>query len=182
MMSSLQITNIFCNELLAWKSCAHTLPQNKVILTMFIKRIGKSFRARLHPYHKWLFNLLFQAKREIFSVKEQRLQLATDEFEHLNDTLGGWKSSRTSCKCSDVHEDFLKWWCIVYFSIYEYRTHVHVLHVVKFLNNLCFIFTCSGNFLALELFFFFVSITFLKSNFPNRLNLFYYSCLNQWYL
>ncbi|XP_048775157.1 protein WWC2-like isoform X3 [Ostrea edulis] len=37
-----------------------------------------------------------QAKREIFSVKEQRLQLATDEFEHLNDTLGGWKSSRTS--------------------------------------------------------------------------------------
>ncbi|XP_062572107.1 protein WWC2-like isoform X1 [Saccostrea cucullata] len=37
-----------------------------------------------------------QAKREIFSVKEQRLQLAKDEFEHLNDTLGGWKSSRTS--------------------------------------------------------------------------------------
>nr|XP_022328024.1 protein WWC2-like isoform X2 [Crassostrea virginica] len=37
-----------------------------------------------------------QAKREIFSVKEQRLQLATDEYEHLNDTLSGWKSSRTS--------------------------------------------------------------------------------------
>lgn len=37
-----------------------------------------------------------QAKREIFSVKEQRLQLAKDEYEHLNDTLSGWKSSRTS--------------------------------------------------------------------------------------
>lgn len=46
-----------------------------------------------------MYKLILQAKREIFSVKEQRLQLAKDEYEHLNDTLSGWKSSRTSCKC-----------------------------------------------------------------------------------
>lgn len=46
-----------------------------------------------------MYKLISQAKREIFSVKEQRLQLAKDEYEHLNDTLSGWKSSRTSCKC-----------------------------------------------------------------------------------
>lgn len=36
------------------------------------------------------------AKKEIYSIKEQRLMLAQDEFQHLNDTLSGWKSSRTS--------------------------------------------------------------------------------------
>ncbi|KAK3580455.1 hypothetical protein CHS0354_035497, partial [Potamilus streckersoni] len=37
-----------------------------------------------------------EAKKEIFSVKEQRLLLAQDEYQHLNDTLTGWKSSHTS--------------------------------------------------------------------------------------
>ncbi|XP_059174838.1 protein KIBRA-like isoform X2 [Physella acuta] len=37
-----------------------------------------------------------EAKKEIYSIKEQRLMLAQDEFQHLNDTLSGWKSSRTS--------------------------------------------------------------------------------------
>lgn len=36
------------------------------------------------------------AKREIYSVKEQRLMLAQDEYQHLNDTLASWKSSHTS--------------------------------------------------------------------------------------
>ncbi|KAK7474264.1 hypothetical protein BaRGS_00034507 [Batillaria attramentaria] len=37
-----------------------------------------------------------QAKQEIYSIKEQRLNLAQDEFQHLKDTLSSWKSSRTS--------------------------------------------------------------------------------------
>ncbi|WAQ99375.1 KIBRA-like protein [Mya arenaria] len=37
-----------------------------------------------------------EAKKEICTVKEQRLQLAQDEYQHLHDTLTGWKSSRTS--------------------------------------------------------------------------------------
>ncbi|XP_035825058.1 protein KIBRA isoform X1 [Aplysia californica] len=37
-----------------------------------------------------------EAKKEIYSIKEQRLLLAQDEYQHLNDTLSGWKSSRTS--------------------------------------------------------------------------------------
>ncbi|XP_060062647.1 protein WWC2-like isoform X2 [Ylistrum balloti] len=36
------------------------------------------------------------AKREIYTVKEQRLMLAQDEYQHLNDTLASWKSSRSS--------------------------------------------------------------------------------------
>lgn len=36
------------------------------------------------------------AKKEIYTVKEQRLQLAQDEYQYLHDTLTGWKSSRTS--------------------------------------------------------------------------------------
>ena len=41
---------------------------------------------------------ILQAKKEIFSVKQQRLLLAQDEYQNLSDTLTGWKSSRTSCK------------------------------------------------------------------------------------
>lgn len=37
-----------------------------------------------------------EAKKEIYSVKEQRLLLAQDEYQNLYDTLKGWKSSRTS--------------------------------------------------------------------------------------
>ncbi|XP_053398838.1 protein KIBRA-like isoform X2 [Mercenaria mercenaria] len=37
-----------------------------------------------------------EAKKEIYTVKEQRLQLAQDEYQYLHDTLTGWKSSRTS--------------------------------------------------------------------------------------
>ncbi|KAI8761511.1 protein KIBRA, partial [Biomphalaria glabrata] len=37
-----------------------------------------------------------EAKKEIYSIKEQRLLLAQDEFQYLNETLSGWKSSRTS--------------------------------------------------------------------------------------
>ncbi|XP_070197385.1 protein WWC2-like isoform X2 [Littorina saxatilis] len=39
-----------------------------------------------------------QAKQEIYSIKEQRLNLAQDEFQHLKDTLTSncWKSSHTS--------------------------------------------------------------------------------------
>ncbi|KAH3834003.1 protein KIBRA-like isoform X2 [Dreissena polymorpha] len=37
-----------------------------------------------------------EAKKEICTVKEQRLQLAQEEFQYLHDTLTGWKSSRTS--------------------------------------------------------------------------------------
>lgn len=43
-------------------------------------------------------NNIFQAKKEIYSVKEERLILAQDEYQHLTDTLTGWKSSRTSRK------------------------------------------------------------------------------------
>ncbi|XP_076467518.1 protein WWC2-like isoform X2 [Babylonia areolata] len=39
-----------------------------------------------------------QAKQEIYNIKEQRLNLAQDEFQHLKDTLTSncWKSSHTS--------------------------------------------------------------------------------------
>ncbi|CAI9734781.1 protein WWC2-like isoform X1 [Octopus vulgaris] len=37
-----------------------------------------------------------EATREIFSVKEQRLQLAQEDYKHYNEALGGWKSSHTS--------------------------------------------------------------------------------------
>ncbi|CAG5135569.1 unnamed protein product, partial [Candidula unifasciata] len=37
-----------------------------------------------------------EAKKEIYSIKEQRLVLAQDEFQHLHESLSGWKSSRTS--------------------------------------------------------------------------------------
>lgn len=37
-----------------------------------------------------------EAKKEIYTVKEQRLMLAQDEYQYLSETLKGWKSSRTS--------------------------------------------------------------------------------------
>lgn len=37
-----------------------------------------------------------EATREICTVKEQRLQLAQEDFKHFTDALGGWKSSHTS--------------------------------------------------------------------------------------
>ncbi len=54
----------------------------------------------IFPNHSHLLLSVFQAKKEIYAVKEQRLMLAQDEFIHLNETLSGWKSSRTSCEYS----------------------------------------------------------------------------------
>jgi len=46
---------------------------------------------------KFLFALL-QAKKEIFDVKQRRLHLAQDEYNHLNDALATLNNSRTSCE------------------------------------------------------------------------------------
>ena len=64
-----------------------------------LHHINCTFRAKCRIMVLNILLKLFQAKKEIYSIKEQRLMLAQDEFQHLNDTLSGWKSSRTSCKC-----------------------------------------------------------------------------------
>jgi hypothetical protein len=42
--------------------------------------------------------LLLQAKKEIYDVKQQRLYLAQDEYNHLHNALTTLNTSRTSCK------------------------------------------------------------------------------------
>ena len=39
-----------------------------------------------------------QAKKELVTVKQQRLSLAQDEWNHLNSTLSHLSNSTTSCK------------------------------------------------------------------------------------
>lgn len=41
---------------------------------------------------------LLQAKKEIYDIKQQRLHLAQDEYNHLNNALATLNTSRTSCK------------------------------------------------------------------------------------
>lgn len=43
---------------------------------------------------------VLQAKKEIYDVKQQRLCLAQDEYNHLNNVLTTLGASRTSCKYS----------------------------------------------------------------------------------
>jgi len=45
---------------------------------------------------KYVF--LLQAKKEIYDVKQQRLYLAQDEYNHLHNALTTLNTSRTSCK------------------------------------------------------------------------------------
>lgn len=49
----------------------------------------------------WQFVLL-QAKKEIYDVKQQRLCLAQDEYDHLNNALSTLGASRTSRKYKNV--------------------------------------------------------------------------------
>ncbi|KAJ8922723.1 hypothetical protein NQ315_007758 [Exocentrus adspersus] len=39
-----------------------------------------------------------QAKKDIYHIKSQRLLLAQDEYDHLNNALASLTTSRTSCK------------------------------------------------------------------------------------
>ena len=39
-----------------------------------------------------------QAKKDLVTVKQQRLSLAQDEWNHLNSTLSHLSNSTTSCK------------------------------------------------------------------------------------
>lgn len=41
---------------------------------------------------------MLQAKKEIYDVKQQRLCLAQDEYNHLNNALTTLGASRTSCE------------------------------------------------------------------------------------
>ena len=41
-----------------------------------------------------------QAKKELVKVKQQRLHLAQDEYNHLNTTLSALSTSTTSCELS----------------------------------------------------------------------------------
>lgn len=41
---------------------------------------------------------MLQAKKEIYDIKQQRLYLAQDEYNHLNNVLSTLNTSRTSCK------------------------------------------------------------------------------------
>lgn len=43
---------------------------------------------------------MLQAKKEIYDIKQQRLYLAQDEYNHLNNVLSTLNTSRTSCKYS----------------------------------------------------------------------------------
>ena len=45
----------------------------------------------------------FQAKKEIYDVKQQRLYLAQDEYNHLQTALTTLNTSRTSCKYSVIY-------------------------------------------------------------------------------
>lgn len=45
-----------------------------------------------------IFFFIFQAKKDIYNVKSQRLVLAQDEYDHLNNALTALNASRTSCK------------------------------------------------------------------------------------
>lgn len=42
--------------------------------------------------------ILLQAKKEIYDIKQQRLHLAQDEYNHLNNALATLNTSRTSCE------------------------------------------------------------------------------------
>lgn len=44
------------------------------------------------------FETVLQAKKEIYDVKQQRLCLAQDEYNHLNNALTTLGASRTSCE------------------------------------------------------------------------------------
>lgn len=44
------------------------------------------------------FATVLQAKKEIYDVKQQRLCLAQDEYNHLNNALTTLGASRTSCE------------------------------------------------------------------------------------
>ena len=44
-----------------------------------------------------------QAKKEILSVKQERLAIAQEEVDHLNDTIANWKSSHVSCEWIILH-------------------------------------------------------------------------------
>lgn len=45
-----------------------------------------------------LLQIVLQAKKEIYDVKQQRLCLAQDEYNHLNNALTTLGASRTSCE------------------------------------------------------------------------------------
>ena len=44
------------------------------------------------------FFRLLQAKKEIYDVKQQRLNIAQDEYDHLNNALATLNISRNSCE------------------------------------------------------------------------------------
>ncbi|XP_035680896.1 protein KIBRA-like isoform X1 [Branchiostoma floridae] len=43
-----------------------------------------------------------ECKQEIYNIKQERLALAQDEFQHLNDALHGWRSSTSLCSSSST--------------------------------------------------------------------------------
>ena len=44
-----------------------------------------------------------RAKRELVDIKQQRLHLAQDEYNHLNTTLSALSASTTSCKSTSAN-------------------------------------------------------------------------------
>lgn len=48
--------------------------------------------------------LVLQAKKEIYDIKQQRLCLAQDEYNHLNNALTTLGASRTSCEYTILAE------------------------------------------------------------------------------
>jgi len=68
------------------------LPQKLLVILYILISNEKSV------FNRYDLCFFYQAKKEIYSVKEERLILAQDEYQHLTDTLTGWKSSRTSRK------------------------------------------------------------------------------------
>ena len=48
--------------------------------------------------HYLMKTSLLQAKREIYSVMKQRLDIAQEEMSHLNSQMSQFKASRTSCE------------------------------------------------------------------------------------
>lgn len=61
---------------------------------------------------------LFQAKKDIYHVKSQRLILAQDEYNHLNNALAALTTSRTSCKWLNINSKRKNYNCLIYFSVF----------------------------------------------------------------
>lgn len=72
-----------------------------------------------------MYGILLKAKKEIYDIKQQRLHLAQDEYNHLTNALATLNTSRTSCKYIYFYQC---WKNYVFFFVYnEIKKQFHYL-------------------------------------------------------